>query len=442
MNLKDISHIFRSYDVRGIYGKDLDEEIMERIGNAFAQATGEDVIVARDMRVHSAALCNAFITGALAAGRNVTFLGVLPLGVGMFAAWRKQQYAYITASHLPKEWNGVKFYHKNGVGFFEEENYKIRDIVINGGIVKSKTRGNLAKEDTGKIIEDYKNYILSKIKAKGKMEITLDTGNGCAGLVARDLFSRAGFSAKAIYEELDGRFPNRNPEPSEDPLTELRQAAGLGIAYDGDGDRMLLVYNGKVIQPEQTAYLILSQLLENEKGPVVANIECTRLIDDIAKKFQRDVVRVPVGHTFLVQGVFVNKACFGIELSGHYIIPSLMPIDDSLAVSLYTASIISGMDNLEDIIHEIPTYHFARINFDCSDKRKFEVIENLKTKLSKQYTNVSTMDGVRVDLDDGWVLIRASNTGPLIRMSIEARSEQALDRLKREFSAVLEDEMK
>ncbi len=442
MNPKDISHIFRSYDVRGIYGKDLDENIMQRIGNAFAQHTKRDVIVARDMRIHSESLCKAFINGVNNAGRNVTFIGILPLGVGMFRAWSKQQYAYVTASHLPKEWNGVKFYHKNGVGFFEKENYKIRDIVVNGKIIKAKQKGKIKIENSRKVIEDYKKYLLSKINAKEKIRIALDCGNGCAGLVARDLFSRAGFAATAIFEQLDGTFPNRNPEPSEDQLTELKKNKGLGIAYDGDGDRMLIAYNGKVIQPEQTAYIILSELLKKEKGPIVANVECTRLVDDIAKKFNRKLIRIPVGHTFLVQAVFKNKACFGIETSGHYMIPSIMPVDDSLAVSLYAASIISGMENFEKFLNEVPRYHFARINFDCSDMKKFLAIENLKNKFKKQYKNVNTLDGVRVDLPDGWALVRASNTSPLIRLSIEASDKKSLENIKKEFSEILKEEIK
>ncbi len=441
MNLKDIAHIFRSYDVRGIYGKDLNEDIMERIGNAFAQFTNKDVTVARDMRAHSKSLCDAFIKGITEAGKNVTFLGILPLGVGMFRAWNKQQYAYITASHLPKEWNGVKFYNKNGVGFFEKENYSIRDIVLSGKITDVKKRGKITKENNKKIIEEYKKYLLSRIRAKKRIKIALDCGNGCAGLVARDLFSRAGFSATAIFEELDGTFPNRNPEPSEDPLKELKKHKGLGIAYDGDGDRMLLVYDNKVVQTEQTAYIILSHLLEKEKGPVVANIECTRLIDDVAKKFKRRVIRVPVGHTFLVQEVFRNNACFGVETSGHYIIPSIVPVDDSLAVSVYTAEVISSINNFEKFLGRIPKYHFARINFDCDDRKKFFVIENLKRKLSKKYKKLSTLDGVRVDLANGWILFRASNTSPLIRMSIEGKSISDLEKIKNEFAEKLKEEI-
>ena len=438
MNLKDISHIFRSYDIRGIYGKDLDEDIMFRIGNAFAQHTKDDAIVAHDMRTHSLSLCTAFMKGVNLAGHNVIFLGILPLGVGMFHAWNKQQYAYITASHLPKEWNGVKFYHKNGVGFFEEENMQIKDIVLSKKIAEAKKKGKVITGDDKKIIEDYKKYLLEKVKV-GKMTIALDSGNGCAGLVAKDLFSRAGFTTMAIFEKLDGTFPNRNPEPSEDPLIELKKNK-LGIAYDGDGDRMLFVYKGKVIQPEQTAYIILSQLLQHESGPIVANIECTRLIDDIAKKFSRKVIRVPVGHTFLVQAVFANKACFGVETSGHYIIPSLMPIDDSLAVSLYTAKIMSELD-LDKFLDEIPSYPFERVNFDCSDEKKFAVVKALEGKLKKQYKDISTIDGVRVDLPNGWALIRASNTGPLIRLSIEAESEAGLGNLKKEFADILKKEI-
>ncbi len=440
--MEDISHIFRSYDVRGIYDKDLNEEIMQRIGGAFAQFTGKDVIVAMDVRTHSATLSGAFIRGVTEAGRNATFIGAMPLGVGMHYAWNRQNYAYITASHLPPEWNGVKFYHESGVGFFEKENNQIRDIVLSNSMANAKEKGKAENGDSKKIIDDYKKYLLSKVRLEKKEKITLDTGNGCAGIVVRDLFTRAGFETEVIYEEIDGTFPNRNPEPGEDPLVELRKRKGLGIAYDGDGDRMLLVYSGTVIQPEQTAYIILSELLKKEKGPVVANVECTRLIDDIAEKFQRNVMRVPVGHTFLVQGVFEHNACFGVETSGHYIIPPLMPIDDSLAVSLYAAKIISETGNVEKLLREMPHYPFERMNFECDDRKKFIVIENLKKKLSKEYKNVNTHDGVRIDFPEGWVLIRASNTGPLIRISIEADSEKDLEKLKEEFTKIVKREMK
>ncbi|MBI2233376.1 MAG: phosphomannomutase/phosphoglucomutase [Candidatus Aenigmarchaeota archaeon] len=445
--MQDISHIFRSYDIRGIYGKDLDEEIMRRIGNAFGQTTKtETVVVARDMRLSSKSLRDAFIAGLTSSGKDVVDVGLLPLGVGMFHAWQhKMEFAYITASHLPKEWNGVKFFHANGIGYLEHENYEIRDVFNKGEV--SHMKGAAAEGNPQEIISDYISYVTSKIRLKGKIKAVLDCGNGMASLAAPELFRKAGAEAEVIYGDLDGSFPNRNPEPAEDELTELRKKAGeadLGIAYDGDGDRMLLVdEKGRKITPEQTAYLLLTYALNKENGPVVANVECTMVVDKIAAKLGKKLIRFPVGHPYLVDCARKNKACFGMEFTGHYVVPSIFPFDDSLAISLLaTQALTESKKSLSEIADEIKMLPFKRINFECGDAEKFKVIDNLKTKLSQQYNNVNTMDGVRIDFPYGWILIRASNTGPTIRLTMEADSDERLRSMEKEFSHILKEEIK
>jgi phosphomannomutase len=436
--------IFRAYDVRGVYGKGITEETMETIGNALARFLKDDrIVVGRDARLSSRDLGEAFVRGFTKSGKGVTDIGTLPLGAGMFYAWkRKVPYAFITASHLPKEWNGVKFFHKSALGFLEEDNYRVRDLAMDGNLFIGKG-GRAEKVDTESVLEEYVGFLLSKDRPSKKLKVVLDCGNGAAGTVAERLFSRAGFDTEVIFGDVDGNFPNRSPD-TDDPLTELRKrakSADIGIAYDGDGDRAVMVDSkGNVLTPEQTSYIILNELLKSEKGPIVANVECTRVIDLVAGGFDREVRRVKVGHTFLMEGVQKSGACFGVETAGHYVIPSIFPADDSLAVSYYFACILSRMDStLAGIAESIPVYPSRRINFDCSDGKKFAVIERLKERLMSEFKDVNTMDGVRVDLEGGWALIRASNTSPTIRLTIEAEREEDFERIRERFSGMVKE---
>lgn len=447
-------NIFRSYDIRGIYGGDLNEQIMKKIAQAFSKyIKNKNIAVARDMRVHSASLKRSFISGV---SGSVHDCGLLPMGAAMFYAWKsKRELAYITASHLPKQWNGVKFFHSSGMGFLEKENFAIRNIFLKGS-AKSPS-GKIQAIDSKKIIEDYKKYLVPKIRPRcmtpkapisRKLKVAIDCGNGASGLIARSLFEKAGFSVSVVFEELDGTFPNRSPEPNDDNLAELKNeikksGAGMGIAYDGDADRMVLVDDKcNIVAPEQAAYLILSELLKKQKGGIVANVECTRIIDNVAGKFKRKITRIPVGHTFLAEAVHSTKAAFGIEPSGHYMLPSVVPYDDALAVSLYAACALSMKNKkLSEIVKDIPKSYFTRINFDCSDDKKFAIIESLKKKLSKEY-KINTMDGIRLDFDYGFVLIRASNTSLIIRLTVEAGTKKQLDELKIKFIEILKEEIK
>jgi len=261
-------------------------------------------------------------------------------------------------------------------------------------------------------------------------------------MVAPDLFRKAGFEVDSINERLDGNFPGRGPDPAESPLAELRKRvlnADIGIAYDGDGDRLVIVDNrGNKLTTEQTSCFIMSELLTKEKGPVIANVECTKVVDEVAAKFKRQVKRIKVGHTFLMDATSKTGASFGVELSGHFVIPSLVPFDDSMAVSLYAASVLSSRSrSLSEEIRDIPVYPFERINLECPDKDKFGVVENLK-KEAARYGKASFLDGIRVDMDNGWALIRPSNTGPIIRLTVEGRTEKDKESIKRVFTSILQ----
>ena len=445
--------IFRAYDVRGVYGKDLTESVMERIGNAFTSIFVKDtVVVGMDGRKSGPSLLDAFIRGVLAAGKDVINVGVVPRGVYLFYAWKNRlPSAYITASHLGKEWNGVKFAYDNGIELFEDDNYKVRDCVLDGKMGKADGQGKVSE---ARPIEDYKKYVLEKVgkivaggSSKGKkLRVVMDCGNGVAGLVAPDLFRSAGLEVDVLNGEVDGNFPNRPPDIDESDLSELvarSKKSDLGIVFDGDGDRMKLVDgSGRVMDPEASSYLILKRLVDEEKGPIIANVECLKVMDEIADGKGRRLHRVRVGNSFLVQAVFEKGACFGVERSGHFCIPSIIPVDDAMAVSLYAAKVLSGSDKkLSAIVDEIPLYPFKRLKAECGDEAKFKVIENLKGRFSKEFEKVNTLDGVRVDFEYGWILIRASNTSPIIRLSIEADDDQKMKELSEKFMRILKEEV-
>lgn len=449
------SGIFRSYDVRGIYGVDINEDIALGIGKALALRTEPEsrIAVAHDVRGSSPGLAEALVAGLLSEGKDVTALGRLPLGGACFAAWQNgMELAYVTASHLPSEWNGVKFFHSSGIGYAESENAAIRDTFRVLSSAESPTAavwtGGQKKVPEEDSIQDYIAYLLSKIKPAAGLRVVVDCGNGAGCLIAPPLFEKAGFEVERLFCEPDGRFPNRAPDPLEADLSALRNkvleaGADLGIAYDGDGDRMALMDNtGRVLTPGQTSHFLLSYILQKYKGPVVANVECTSVIDDVARQFGCEIVRIPVGHTFLMEAVHRQRAAFGVETSGHYSIPSLVPFDDALAISYYAACILSSRkEKLSEIVSGIPVYPYERLSFPCPDERKFGIVEELKARLAGSYRDISAMDGIRIGMDDGWVLIRPSNTEPKIRLTIEARTPHGLARIKEEFTTILNNRL-
>ncbi len=439
--------IFRAYDVRGVYGDDITEEIMKRIGNAFANLFVKDVaIIGMDGRKSGPSLKKAFIEGFLETGKDIIDVGLAPRGACLFWAWKlKKPSAYVTASHLSKEFNGVKFSYGDAVEFFEDDNYKVRDAVISGKYETAKKAGHCSD---AKVIEKYKDFVLSKIrKASRPLNIIVDCGNGTGGIVAPDLFSRLGFKVDTLFGDVDGEFPNRSSEITEDTLTELKKRVtgfDLGIAFDGDSDRMTLMdEKGRLLGPELTSHIILMEISKHEQGPIVANVECLKIMDEIAEKLGREIFRIRVGNSFMVREVEKRGACLGVERSGHFCIPSIIPMDDGIAASLYAASVLSRTGKkLSEIADEMPLYPFKRLKAECSDETKFVVIENLKKRLAKEYDKVNTMDGVRVDFDYGWALIRASNTGPIIRLSIEAVDEKRIEELSDKFLSILKEEIK
>ena len=437
------AHIFKAIDIRGIYGKDIDEEIMERVGSVLADyLKKKEIIISSDFRISSPSLRNALIKGILNSGVDVLDAKELPIGVAVFYGWKtKIPVAYVTASHLPKEWNGVKFFHEDGKIFEEDENKEIKESFFKNTSFK-KTNGKIKTLKTEEALDEYKKFLKNKIKFKRKIKVAFDFGNG-ANTMLKDVIKDFPIEPVFIYDKPDGNFPNRHSNPELSDLIELKNKVkncDIGFAFDGDGDRILVMdEKSRTATAEHYTIFIIKNLFKTQKGGVVANVECSKIIEDFARKNKRDFYRVKVGHTFMIKSVIENNACFGIEKSGHCFFPAVAPFYDAFPVAMFIASVISSNDEkFSDFLDEMPKTYFEREKIDCSFNIRKKVLDDVEKSLFKEY-KIDNMDGIRIDFEDGWILIRSSNTEPILRLSVETNSQERTTQLKEKFLNVVKN---
>ncbi len=454
MNDEIPSHIFRAYDIRGLYNEDLTSTIMYQIGLAFGtyvsqKLKGKAVAVGNEIRQSSYPLTYSFISGVLSTGVDITYVGTTAFGQTLYAGWKldKKATAFITASHLPPEWNGIKFYHSDGVGFSEEEILKIRDIAINKNynLVSWKKLGNLEIKD---ITSDYESFFKDRFNFITKLKVALDCGGGSTTLSAPNLFTSLGIEIVPIFCKTDPTFSGRPSDPKPKNLLKIveavqKQNCDFGVAFDGDGDRAVIVDDkGKILSADQTGIIIGKYGLAEYKGTIIVNVECSKAVAEQLEPLGFKVKQIPVGHTFLTIEAKEEKSPLGIESSGHIIIPEYFLFDDAVVTPLKIAEILNReKQRLSTLVDKIPIYPIKKAEIECDDQVKFIAVENLKQSLSLTYEDINTLDGVRVNLKEGWVLIRASNTSPIIRMTIEADSIEIIEELALEFGERIKGEI-
>ncbi|MFX0206671.1 MAG: hypothetical protein ACFFDT_11855 [Candidatus Hodarchaeota archaeon] len=456
MEKKDLAYMFRAYDIRGIYNQELTPETVVEIG--MAAANHLDMIypnqdlqmaVGGDIRHSSIPLTQALMSGLLSAGVDVTYVGIVPFGVCLFSGWKlkKNAIGFVTASHLPSEWNGVKFYYGDGVGFSESDNMAIRNIFLKSDYHRSNWN-EIGTLDSVSLRNDYIEHLRKQIHLERPIKVVVDCGNAAAGLIAPNLMEAIGFDVFPLFAEIDHSFPNRPAEPEAKNVTVLcdtikKEKADFGVAFDGDADRALIVDDkGNPLSPEESAIIIGNQMLQNKRGTILGNVECSLALEKVLGD-RANISRIPVGHTFLtLEARERGDVILGVESSGHMVFPEYFLFDDAMLIPLKMGEVLSQLsDPLSNLRNIIPRFERKRLGFDCSDATKFKVIENLTKQLEQKY-EVNTIDGIRVAFDDGWILMRASNTSPMIRLTIEANSPQRLQELEIKFSRYLKDGIK
>ncbi|HEC89429.1 MAG TPA: hypothetical protein ENI44_02470 [Thermoplasmatales archaeon] len=444
--------IFRAYDIRGVYNKDISPRVFNRIGYATGcyirrNLKGEDIAIGNDIRRSSVPLTYAFISGVTSAGVNVEYLGTTSFGETLLNSWKANVdlISYITASHLSAEWNGVKFYYNDGVGLPEKELYKIRDYTLKQVYkpVGLEKIGSIRYVDN--IRENYETFFKNKFSFNRKLRVAVDCGGGSTSLSIPHVFPNLGLDLKHVFCKPDPMFSSRSADPKPEHLGELiktvrEEKCDFGVAFDGDGDRSVIVDDkGRVLSSDTTG-IIIGKYGLNRKGMVIANIECSKTVYEELIPLGFKIKQIPVGHTFLTIHAKKEKALLGIESSGHIIIPEYFLFDDAIIVPLKIAEILDKREaTLSSLKDEIPVYPMKKEEIPCSDLLKFKVVEQLNREVSEEYDNVENLDGVRINLSEGWVLIRPSNTSPLIRLTVEANTEKDVDKLLKMFKRKVEE---
>ncbi len=435
----DFDHIFRAYDIRGIFCKDLTEEVATQIGAAFAKfVEGKEVVVGRDVRISGEKLRDALISG-LITRCNITDVGIVPTPLLYFALnrLRKDAGIMVTASHNPPQWNGLKAFRGKGGSIYGKDMKMIREYAKAVDPKKLGEKRGKAISQEG-IIKDYQNFVHSKIQLGRKLSIVADTANGTCGLVAPALFERLGCNILTLNKEPDGTFPAHLPVPKEETLGELmkevvRHKADFGVGYDGDGDRAVFIdEKGNLIPGDLTLLIFAKDILQkNRGGKVVYELSCSMAVEEYVKKLGGIPLVERVGHTFIMDKMISEKALLGGEKSSHFYFADVYGMDDGVYASMKMGEILSKSDKkLSEMVASLPQYPSVyEKNFECPDKRKFRVIEKVRHQFKKYGLKTLNIDGVKLIEEDGWVILRASNTEPVIRISAEARTKEKLNKL-------------
>lgn len=437
--------IFRAYDIRGVYGKDIFDEDARTIGLAFASylgGEGKRLGIGWDVRVSSSSLASALIDGIVSTGANVVNLGLIPTPMVYFAIvhWKLEGGIIVTASHNPPEWNGFKLCKENAkLCGWEMGLEEVKRIIDSKAFQLSPSKGTV-EDAGGKLLEEYEDYLLDSFMGKvGGLRILIDPGNGSGSILSKNILQRIGLDVDSINDYPDGNFPCRSPEPTEESLKTLREKVkdggyDFGVGYDGDCDRALFVDDeGNIIRGDMLLALFVKHFLRNKPGEkIVYEVSCSKLVEEIARENRVIPVVSRVGHAFVLDRMMSEKAFFGGEISSHLYFGEIYGLDDAVFATLKVAQLLTWSGGkLSRLVAELPKYEFLKKDYEVPDEVKFRVVKDLASIFEKEGHMIVTLDGVRVELEDGWFILRASNTLPQVRLIAEARNKPALEKIVR-----------
>ncbi len=450
-----LSEIFKAYDVRGVYGKDLTDEAVYNIGRAFVSFLGcKEVVVGYDMRVSSPKLAKAFMRGVNDQGADAINIGMVSTdGLYFASGFLNKPGVMFTASHNPKQYNGLKFCKAMAVPINENTGLqKIRTIAekiqyekIDNKKIKIKNKGRIIKKD---ILKDYAEHVLSFVH-KGKikkLKIAVDAGNGMAGKMVPLVYNKLPIKIIPLYFKLDGTFPNHPADPSKyENLKELqeivkKEKCDFGMAFDGDADRIFFVdENGNIVNSSLISALVIKNTLEkNPNEKIIYNLVCSKIVPETIEKYNGKAVMERVGHSFIKDTMKRINAVFACEHSAHYYFRKNFNADSGLIASIIVTEIISKENKpLSDLLKEFEKYYkIEETNFEVKGKdKKLQQIKNNYKKMKPR--KINKMDGVSVEFDDWWFNVRPSNTEPLLRLNLEAVSKKVMEEKKGELIGVI-----
>ncbi|MCQ5340336.1 MAG: phosphoglucosamine mutase [Candidatus Methanomethylicia archaeon] len=431
-----MKEIISSSGIRGLAISEISPEFCMKIGIAISNNKKGEYVIGHDVRLSSYLLANSLANGICAGGSDSIFIGLSPTPAIAFYARNFTGGIVITASHNPPEYNGLKIFNENGIPVTSSFYENLIKTPINYSNWDSL--GNI-KNFHG--IYEYIDFLISNINTKRKWKIGLDPGNGTTSLTAPLVFHNVGHEVRTININLDGRFPGRGAEPNEQSsklLSDLirKHSLDVGFAYDGDGDRVLIIdENGNVIPQDIALAYIAKFMFSKLNKPIVVNVDTSSIVDFIINSIGGKVYRSKVGDPYIVEEIIKKDACFGGEPCGAWIFPDIIKCPDGVLSSIIFLNFLDheGIKPSE-LLNNLPNFFIERKNIPCKDK--ISTMKRIMNELPKLYpdADISYIDGIRISWDDfTWVLIRPSGTEPLIRITIESMSK---DKLKNLISSI------
>ena len=476
--MKKYEHAFGKNDIRGIYGEDITEELYYNTGRGFVEWLKQQtkksekdiwITIARDARLHSPALEKALAQGITSTGANVILLGLAPTPIGYYSevvgvpGYDITASAIITASHNPSEYNGLKMTF-NKRTLTEQQIKEVRDITFKNW--SNTTEPTIGAVENYDIIPDYINEMSKKFGDIGKgIKVVVDSANATGGIVGPELYRKIGCEVIELFSEPDGRFPNHHPNPSvEKTLDTLKQVvikenADIGIAYDGDSDRIGVVdEKGKYLTGDKLLLIYAMDSIENgEKPTVVSEVKCSQVLFDEINKHGGKAVMCKTGHGYIKDMMKETNATLAGEMSGHtFFKDRYYGFDDAVYAGCRIIEIIANhrKNNPNFVISDMlkpfdKVYSSEEVRFPCPNELKKETLEkvkqcvkNDKNLFGSEIKDIITLDGMRIVFDGGFALIRQSNTEPVFTLRFEAKTKDECERFKSCMIKVLEKILK
>lgn len=448
-------NIFRGYDIRGIYPSEIDEDTAYTIGlgfGSYVRDLGKNTcIVGHDNRLSSPSLYEALTKGILETGVDIISLGLCTTPMYYYACIKLKVYSgiMVTASHNPKDDNGFKF------AFDESGNCKGQEIqdflayILRGNFQKGE-----GKLSTYNIEDDYLELFRTHLNfGPRRVKVVIDPGNGTTSIIAKKLYEMFPMDLVVINGESDGTFPNHHPDPCvEENLSQLKKKvlevhADVGLAFDGDGDRMGMVTNSAKFLPNDLYMILMIRDMIDKvpKKEFLYDVKCSKALSDEISRLGGKGICYRTGNSYTKAKVRDDDLPFGGELSGHvYFRDRWLGFDSGLYAGLRMVELLSRCsESVDELTKDIPVYYStSELKFSASDDVKFSIVDKIGEYAdSKNYEHLD-IDGVKVLFDDGWALVRASNTGPNITARFEANTKERLEELQNEFITVLQELLK
>jgi phosphomannomutase len=441
--------ILREYDIRGIVGKSLSAADAQAIGRAYAvllgEAGGRRVAIGYDGRLTSPELEEALVEGFTAEGASVVRIGRGPTPMLYYAAATLDVDGgvMVTGSHNPPDYNGFKFVFQ-GKSFYGAAIQRLGETARQLG----KPRGARSRVEECHIRDEYVTRLGRDYRGERSLTVAWDPGNGATGEIVQDLTRRLPGRHILLNETIDGTFPNHHPDPTiPENLVQLQQAVArghcdLGIAFDGDGDRIGVIDSqGRILWGDQLMVVLARDVLSRHPGaPILADVKASQVLFDEIARMGGQPVMAMTGHSLIKAKLAEMGAPLAGEMSGHiFFADGYYGFDDAIYVAVRLLGILSrSRDSLSEMRDRLPmVVNTPELRFECPEDRKFEVVREVRERLRRAGAEVTDIDGVRVRTHDGWWLLRASNTQAVLVARAESSNEEGLDRLKKELAAQL-----